>query len=184
MRRALLALACAACAACQSDLASSSENRAREAFVQAVAEREGLIDRWRLMSRGDLVFEDGFLPPTFVEETVAGEALPRRVPVRWLDTSAHLRLRGDVDMRLRLHGRIDRAAIASRPRVTIAVGGVEIASQLAANDGTFVVEAVVPAARLRGWTDAYLAVASIDPWIDPARARAACVLGVEWTPAR
>jgi|GEM_PF-3061889 len=183
MRR-WLTLALAAAAGCGSDHAPSSENLAREAYVAQLATREGVTGEWRLASRGDLVFEEGWSRMVRVEPELAlGSSSP--VPIRWIGPSAHARIRGRSDMQLRIWGRVDRAAIFTRPRVSLMVAGIELASRLVADDGSFVVETVVPATWVTGWTELYLSLSSVgEPWRDPAVTKVARVEGVVWEAVR
>lgn len=175
--------------ACGRDAPPSSENVARERFVRDLAAREGMTDLWRLMSRGDLVFEEGWSRMLLVEpdpdrpwiEVSRTDASVRAMPVRWIGPSAHLRVRGGADMHLRVWGKVDRQAIFTRPRVSLTVGGIEIASRLVDEDGRFVVETVIPAGWVARWTDVYLQLSSVgEPWRDPAATRVARVEGVVW----
>jgi hypothetical protein len=167
------------------------EAAARHAWVKALCEREGLMDAWSLMSRGDLVFEEGFSRNLRVarDEHGAWQQVPRTLQVdhgvmaRFVNRSNHLRVRGDRDMQLRIAGRIEIEAIFTRPRVTLAVAGHEAASRIVDDDGTFEVSAVVPAAWLDGWTDAYLYLSSVgEPWRDGIVTKVALVERVEWEP--
>jgi len=185
---ALLLVALAA--GCGRDRSRSAENLAREAFVKDLAAREGLTARWRLMSRGDLVFEDGWGPLVLLEpgpdpKAVAGPpASPAAVPARWIARSAHLRLAGGGDRTLRVWGRVEVAKIFTRPRVSLTVAGREVASRLVEPDGSFALEVVIPA-RAAGWIDGYLRLSSAgDVEREPARLRVARVEGVTWEPAR
>ena len=170
----------------------SDETRRREAYLRQLAEREGLADAWHLMSRADLVFEDGFsltdmvppAPPPRWTELPSAIGSVRAVPVRWMTARAHLRVRGAGDMHLALWGHVDVARIFTRPRLTLSVAGHEVASGVIDASGDFAVATVVPAAWLDGWVDAYLRLSSVsEPWRDPALLQAARVEGVTWEPA-
>jgi hypothetical protein len=167
----------------------TTEDRAREAFVKDLCEREGNADLWRLMSRGDVVFEEGWSRPLLVDvapdqpwrQVSATIATRRGVAVRWIGERNHLRLRGDRDMLLRVWGHVDVARIFTRPRVTLAVAGHEVASRVVDAGGDFTVTTVVPADWLDGWIDAYLRLSSVsEPGRDPTALRAARVEGVTW----
>lgn len=189
MRRvAVLALIVAACG----DRAPTAEDRARERFVEALCAREGNTDLWQLMSRADVVFEEGWSRPLLVDvapdqpwRTVSTTiASTRGVAVRWVGASNHLRLRGDRAMTLRIWGHVDVARIFTRPRITLTVAGHELASGVVDASGDFAIAAAVPADWLDGWLDAYLRLSSVsEPWRDPAALRAARVEGVTWEPA-
>lgn len=157
--------------------AGADEDGDRERFVKALAAREGLTGEWLLTSRGDLVFEDGWSALDRLEPEPT-------VPVRWIGTTAHARLRGrGADMHLRIWGRVDRGALATRPRVTLVVDGIEIGSRLVADDGAFTLETVIPASWVADWTDLYLSLSSVgEPLREPAKVRAARVEGVLWQP--
>lgn len=174
------------------DRAPTAEDRAREAFVEELCAREGNTDLWRLMSRGDLVFEEGWSRPLLVapapdrpwRQVAATVATARGVAVRWIGASNHLRLRGAGDMHLALWGHVDVARIFTRPRLTLSVAGHEVASGVIDASGDFAVATVVPAAWLDGWVDAYLRLSSVsEPWRDPELLQAARVEGVTWEPA-
>lgn len=173
--------------------AAGSRRAALEAHVEALATREGLTARWRLMSRGDVVFEDGWSRPVLVvtgadgrwTEVAATTPSAPAVPVRWIGRSAHARVHGSGDMRLRLWGRVDVAATFTRPRVTVSVAGRELTSRIVEPDGEFLLDAVVPAAALGGWRDLFLTLSSGDELRrDPARLKVARVEGLTWEPAR
>lgn len=188
-RLALLALVAIGC----SDRSPSAEDRAREAFVEALAAREGHTDLWRLMSRLEVVFEEGWSRPMLVtlepdrpwrDLTPPPPASARGVAVRWMGVRAHLRVRGDQARRLRLWGHVDIAAIFTRPRLTVTVAGRELSSALVGADGAFAIDAVVPAGWLDGWGDLYVQLSSVgEPWRDPAALRAVRVEGVTWDAA-
>lgn len=195
MSRALLALMTVAghLTAC-GDHQPSSEERAREAFVEDLAEREGKADLWRLMSRLELVFEEGWSRPMLVEPSTdrswregrppSPPATTRGVAVRWMGDRAHLRVRGDGPRRLRVWGHVDTAAIFTRPRLSVTSAGHELSSALVDTAGDFSVDVVIPGAWLHGWLDVYLYLSSVgEPWRDPAALRAVRVEGVEWVPA-
>lgn len=190
MRAAVVVVA--ALAAC-GQRAPSAEDRAREAFVRALCEREGNADLWRLMSRGDVVFEEGWSRPLLVDvqpdqpwrQVSTTVASTRGVAVRWLSASNHLRVRGDADMVLRLWGHVDVAKTFTRPRLTLTTAGHELASGVVGADGDFAITTLVPRAWLDGWVDVYLELSSVsEPGRDPALLQVARVLGVTWEPAR
>lgn len=199
--RALAALAALASLAapaalgsgCGSEAPVNAETEARERFIHDLAEREGVGDVWYVMSRTDVVFEDGWslaqmvdpgpgVPWTEVERPIASV---RAVAARWLGPSAHLRLRSRTgrDMHLRMWGAINRNLLLTRPRVTATFDGVEISSRVVGDDGTFTIEAVIPAAWLHGWSDVYVTLSSVgEPWREASSLRVARVEGVWWEP--
>lgn len=192
MSRTALALVALAAVAC-GDRPPSAEDRAREAFVEGLAAREGHSDLWRLMSRLEVVFEEGWSRPMLIaiepdrpwrDVTPPPAPASRGTAVRWMGARAHLRVRGDGPRRLRVWGHVDRAAIFTRPRLTVTAAGRELASSLINDDGDFAVDVAVPAAWLTGWVDVYLQLSSVgEPWREPAAQRVVRVEGVTWDAA-
>ncbi len=187
-RVAALLLVVAACG----EPTPTAEDRAREHFVEALCAREGNSDLWRLMSRGDVVFEEGWSRPMLIDDAPdqpwrqvsATVASTRGLAVRWISVDNHLRLRGGRSMTLRIWGHVDVTRIFTQPRVTLIVAGHELASGVVDATGDFSVTVAVPADWLDGWIDAYLRLSSVsEPWRDPAALRAARVEGVTWEPA-
>lgn len=179
-------------AACGSEAPLNDETLARERFIRELAEREGLGDTWYLISRADLVFEDGFSATQMVDpdpvrhwtevpRTLTSE---RAMPVRWMGPSAHLRVRGrGGDMHLHIWGRTNLAVMFTRPRITASFDGLEFGSMVVDDSGLFAFEAVVPGEWLRGWSDIYLELSTVsEPWREPAQLKAARVEGVLWEP--
>ena len=186
-------VAFAAVAACGSEAAINDETEARERFIRGLAEREGVGDVWYVMSRADVVFEDGWSAAQMVDpgpslrwdEVARASGSVRTIPVRWLGASAHLRLRtrSAVDMHLRLWGTVNLKMLFTRPRVTVTYDGLEFFSQVVGNDGEFTVEAVIPAEWRHGWADVYVTLSSGgEPWREASSLRAARVEGVTWEP--
>lgn len=189
MSRAL-ALAVVVAAACGS-APVNDETRAREDYLRGLAEREGLTDAWHLMTRSDLVFEDGFSLTSMAKpdddrrwidlEQAVGSM--RAVAVRWMTASGHLRVRGRGDMHLRVWGRIHVLAISTRPRVTVTFAGLEIDSRIVEPDGTFALDTVIPGTWLHGWSDVYVNLSSMhEPWRTVKDLRIARLEGVVWEP--
>lgn len=192
---ALAAVAVAlAAAGCGREAPLNDETLARDRYLHELAEREGLGDAWYLMTRADLVFEDGWSATTMVDpaltlawyQATRSCTSVRKVAVRWMGPSAHLRVRGRGGaMHLQVWGRADLAAMDTRPRVTVTFDGLEFYSRVVADDGGFRVEAVIPADWLHGWSDIYVNLSSVhEPWRDPGRLRVARVEGVAWEPVR
>jgi len=192
MTRALL-LTIVLAAACGSEAPLNAETVARERFIRELAEREGLGDTWYVMSRADVVFEDGFSSTQMVDpdpvrrwtEVPRELTSERAVPVRWMGPTAHLRVRGGgVDMHLQIWGRTNLAVMMTRPRITATFDGLELGSQVVDDSGLFSFEAVIPGEWLHGWSDVYLELSTVsEPWREPALLKAARVDGVSWEPA-
>jgi hypothetical protein len=171
----------------------SDEPIARVEFLRQLSERLGVPDAWSLLDRHDVRFEDGFSPIAFENpddhiiewyETCSGCVPMRGQPVRWINRRAHLRVRGDQDMRLVLDGRIAVKTIYTRPRVEVMIDGRDLGSWVVEADGWFHLEATVAAAALDGWTDLYITVSSVsEPWREPGDLRAAELDVVRWEPA-
>lgn len=184
---ALLAVVALGC----TDAPISEETRARESYLRRLAEREGVLDAWYLMSRSELVFEDGFsltemTPPTplprWTDETIAIGSV-RSIAARWMTARAHLRVRGRGDMRLALWGQVQAVAIATRPRLTVSFDGLEIAALVVDVDGRFTVDTVIPGTWLDGWSDIDVRLSSIhEPWRSVRDLRVARLEGVTWEP--
>ncbi|MDB4962313.1 MAG: hypothetical protein JWP01_2312 [Myxococcales bacterium] len=167
----------------------------RAAYVRALADREQLHDAWSLNTRDNILFEDGLTGLVFLDDR-AGEPAwyevlhpPGKEPVRgkaarWLYRRAHLRVRGDRDMRLVLRGTLNMAVIHTRPRLDVSLDGQLLASVVADEHGAFVIDVVVPRAVLtHGWSDLYLVFNSIsEPQKEVRDLRAARLENVEWEP--
>lgn len=195
MSRAALAACACALAACGSEAPVNPETEARERFIRELTVREGVPELWDLMSRSDVVFEDGWSAATMIDPTLSPkwtDAVPaqrtvRKLPARWLGPTAHLRLRarGDQPMRLRIWGAVNVEALFTRPRLTVTFDGRELSSRVIGDDGALSVEATIPADRLGGWSDVYVTLSSVgEPWRDAGGLRVARVEGVAWEPAR
>jgi hypothetical protein len=191
-RAAHLVLAAVIAGGCGSEAPLNDETLARERFIRDLAEREGVGEMWYVMPRADVVFEDGFsatqmvdpdpaLRWTEVPRTVSSE---RAIPVRWLGPQAHLRVRArGRDMHLRIWGRSNLAVLFARPRLTATFDGLEFWSRVVDESGEFMIEAVIPADWVHGWSDVYLELSTVsEPWREPGLLRAARVEGVSWEP--
>lgn len=191
-RRAVAALLGCALAACGSEAPLNAETVARERFIRGLADSEGLGDTWFVMSRADVVFEDGFSPVQMVDpdpalrwtEVAQINSSKRAAPVRWLGPAAHLRVRPrGGDMHLRMWGRTNLGVLFSRPRVSATFDGLEFFSEVVDDSGEFVIETVIPAAWMTGWSDVYIQLSTVsEPWREPANLRAARLEGVLWEP--
>lgn len=170
-------------------LLPSQETARREAWKRQLAERLNLRAAWALNSRGGLVFDDGFSGVMFGASDELTPARPREpvelaaTPVRWMHRRAHLRLRAERDMRLRLRGVVGREATGTRPRWTVSLDGQLLGSQVVADDGSFVIELSLAAAQLGEWADLYVGFSSVGlPERDSRELRFARLDGVEWEP--
>ncbi len=160
----------------------------REAFVRGLAEREGLIAAWGLMSRADLQFEDGLTAMACVDAEGRQRVVELGVdcmtgagtPVRWMSERGHLRVHGRGRHRLVVEGRVEVAEIFTRPQLSVIVGGTVRWSQAVAADGTFAPEVELDA---DGWHDVYLSLSSIgDPWRASSKLGLARLVRVRWEP--
>jgi len=198
---AAAAIAVVLTAGCERSAPATAERIAREEFLRRLAVREGRLAEWHLMSRFDVVFEDGFTAPRRIdprpgardtgptgEAAVTAAPAPGTIPARWIGALAHLRVRARrpaTDMRLAIWGAVDPQRLRTVPRVTVTFDGVEVHSQLVGDDGRFAIEEIIPRARLGGWSDVYLSLSSVhEPRRDPQNLQAARVEGVAWEPAR
>jgi hypothetical protein len=179
MRSAAFAILLAACA---SERAPDAESRARDAFAARVTGERGLAATWALVSRGDLVFDDGFAPLEMIDPASPGAPLrgpllappAGAIPVRWIGARALLRVYAPA--RVEIRGRVDVARLFARPRVVLTTDGREAAAALVDADGHFALATTTAAA---GWSDVYLTVSSVaEPWRAPAELRIARVEGV------
>ncbi len=144
--------------------AAAPEPARRATFIRALADRERLHDAWTLTTRTDVRFEDGFGTATFVDakgEVVPGEA--GGTTTRGLQRRAHVRVRGDRAMHLVARGKVALDRAFARPRLDVSLDGDLVTSSRVAPDGSFVVDAVIPADHLAGsWHDLYLVFSAID----------------------
>jgi hypothetical protein len=142
----------------------AAEPDRRYAFVRALAEREHLLREWSLISRRDVIFEEGVTAVTYPDtetdphwyDVVYRDDKPvHGTPLRWMHRRVHLRVRGDSDMHLVLRGRVNLNAVYTHPRLDVSLDGEPLASVTADDQGVFVVDVVVPRDRLDGWCDLY-----------------------------
>jgi hypothetical protein len=177
---------------CFEPAAPSPEYLAREAFVEELSIREGLVDRWRLMSRGDVIFEEGFTRPFLIEIAADGSvteltrsvATTRGVPIRWMSPRAHMRLRGSGAMTLHLWGHADVEAIFSRPRLSANLDGREVASALVNPDGAFDLVVTVDSDPRPRWRDLYLEASTVGEWRLYSTDKVVRLEGVTWESGR
>jgi hypothetical protein len=191
--RRWLAIAAVAAAGCGRSAPLDAEMRARDAFVRRVAERDGLVESWALMSRSTLVFDDGFAPIEMIDPenpTVAWSRTPTArasglaQPIRWMGPRAHLRVRVEADMQLVLRGRADVVALFTRPLMTASFDGVEFHAAPVGDDGGFEIRAVLPRARLDGWHDIYVTASTVgEPWRDLTTLHVLRLESAVWEPA-
>jgi hypothetical protein len=179
-----------------------AEAHRRGLWTRALADRLNLHGAWALNTRDDVVFDDGFSGLAFITAfwqddvppaprlqdaaTLAADpngTIPAGTPVRWMHRRAHLRLRGERDMRLRMSGQVRREVTGTRPRLAVSLDGELVASMVVAEDGTFTVELPVAAAKVREWADLYVVFSSVGvPERDSRELRFARLDGVEWEP--
>jgi hypothetical protein len=179
---------------CGHEAEVTRESRDREAYVRALAEREGLLDAWLLTSRGDVILGDGLTSLEFVDdradphhrwyEVDRTTAPIRGVPRRWMGQRVHVRVRGGATaMRLEVRGRANLFRLFTRPRVTVTFDGLEVFSELTDRDGNFAMYAEIPASRLHGWSDVFVTLGSIhEPFREPAVLQIAELHAVSWEP--
>lgn len=169
MRRIIaLALVLAACGRQSPDVVDEATRRAE--YVRSLSEREGLLEAWSLTSRADLWFEDGMSNPTFIDDP-AGDV------VRWMDRTAHFRVRGTTDMVLELRGKLVTNKAFARPQLEISIAGAVVDSKLVDVDGSFAIRTVVKRATIGDWVDMTATFSSL-PESAPVRLE-----WVGWTPA-
>jgi hypothetical protein len=142
----------------------AGEPARRGAFVRSLAERTGVLAEWSLNSRPDILFDEGMTGIVYLDttadprwyEVVTADPNPTRgTPVRWLHRRVHFRVRGDRDMHLVVRGHINLGSVFTRPRLDISLDGELLGSANVDDDGKFVADLVVPAAKLDGWCDLY-----------------------------
>ncbi|HUJ63370.1 MAG TPA: hypothetical protein VLX92_32955 [Kofleriaceae bacterium] len=146
---------------------------ARATYIRALAEREHLHGAWSLSTRPELRLEDGFSRLEFIDERAddpkwydvthpAGAPPARGTPARWMHARCHVRLRGAAEHVLSLRGKVNVAAIFTRPRLELAIDGEPLGSIVVDADGRFEGAYDVPALG-DGWHDLYLTWSSGAP---------------------
>jgi hypothetical protein len=153
-----------------------AELKQRSAYVRALAQREGFPEAWSLNSRDNVSFESGWSNVQFVSarranlhwyDVPADPGQPRGIPVRFMNRSVHLRLRGDGGpMTLALGGRISMSAVFTKPRLEVSLDGELLASQIVEADGSFALALTIPAADVDDWADVYVTWNTLE---DPER---------------
>lgn len=169
----------------------------RGRFVHQLAKQEQLLDAWSLSTREDVKFEDGFSSLAVINDAstddptwfqIVHRATPdpqRGTPVRWISRRAHVRLRGSRDMRLVLRGKVNLAAVYTRPRLAVSLDGNRVGEVVVDDQGTFSLDVVVPMAWLGGdWSDLYLAWSTVaEPDKDARDLRVARLFELTWWPS-
>lgn len=162
---------------------------ARPAWIRALAEREHLLAAWELMSRDDVLFEDGLSLTYCVDRENTrpyGPATDCRTktgaPLRWMGSTAHLRVRTREPRRLVLRGRINVPAMLTLPTITVSVGGETVWAGPVSESGAFDIVMTFATPRPE-WTDVYLTLSSVsEPWRDPAKLWLAALESARWEP--
>ena len=170
-----------------------SEPARRAAYVRDVADRAELHEAWSLNSRSNILFDDGFTGLVFLDASSddptwysalnpAAPPATRGTAARWMYRRSHLRVRGAVDMRLALSGKINLGVAYTRPRLDVILDGALLATVVADAGGRFDIDTVVSAAQLAsGWHDVFLVFDSIaEPSKDVRELRAARLESLEW----
>jgi hypothetical protein len=198
MRRELIALVLIGC---RPPPDTHEEVRRRDEFAQAIA-RDAGARGVELANAPDVRYESGFSDILYDEELKekCWPSLPelecarrwqfagyRKTPFRWLGQHALLRLRshGDKPMHFVVHGWVDQEALHTTPYISGYVDGrVLTTSDIVPKDGSFTIDAMVPADQLAGreWVGVTLDLSSIGwHWVDVRDLRIAVVDKVEWT---
>jgi hypothetical protein len=161
----------------------------RDAYVRRLAEREGLLPAYGLLSRAAVQFEDGLSAIACVDAAGQQRIVELGVdcmtgvgtPVRWMKERAHLRVRGRGPHRLVIEGRVAVDEIFMRPELTVIVDGEARWSQTVDADGRFAPELELDGA---GWRDVYLVLSTIgDPWRAASKLGLARLEAVTWAPS-
>ncbi len=175
--------------------AAGTEAERRDAFVRALADREGLHTAWSLTTRDNLRFEDGVAGLAFVDGggddpewfEITHPKTPEKLrgtATRALYRRAHLRVRGSSSMMLSIRAKVALNTVYTRPRLDISLEGELLASAVADAHGQYVIEVRVPADKLAGgWKDLYLVSSSVaEPEANARDPRVARLELVEWRP--
>jgi hypothetical protein len=169
-----------------------AELKQRSAYVKGLAEREGFVEAWALNSRDDLSYESGLSNVQFIDPRVSEahwyDFTPPPgpgpgMPVRWMNHSVHLRVRGDKAMTLSVGGMVNVNAIFTRPRLELSLDGALLASQVVDPEGRFAVSVKIPAADVADWADVYLTWTALqDPEREAGEPKVARLEYVHWEP--
>lgn len=174
---------------------AGTEAERRDAFVRALADREGLHDAWSLTTRADLRFEDGVAGLVYVDGGVDDpawfEITHPRTPepqrgkaTRALHRRAHLRVRGSAAMLLSIRASLGLNTVYTHPRLDISLDGELLTSAVADAHGRYAIDVAVPAEKLAGgWHDVYLVSSSIaEPDSTVRDLRVTRLEAVDWRP--
>lgn len=190
----VLGLITGALGACRPSETVMAEVKRRSAFVRELAIRESMADAWSLNSRENIFFQDGISNVGFVDfknpdtqwfEVTRDPSATRGSPVRWMNRSVHLRVRGDEAMTLAFGGKINVYAVFTRPRLELSLDGVLLTSKVVESDGRFSIEVDVEASAIADWADLYLTWSSLqDPERESGVPRVARLEYVRWEPTK
>ena len=190
MRRFAVLLAIAACGKEPSPKVRAELER-RSAYVHALAIREGMEAAWGLNSRDNLSYESGSSNVQFIDPKMSdvrwydfwpSPSGGRGLPVRWMNKSVHMRVRGDGPMRLELAGTIAINQVFTKPRLEVSLDGALLASQVVDGEGKFSVALTVR--DVADWSDLYLTWTALqDPEKEAGDPRFARLEHVRWEPA-
>jgi hypothetical protein len=160
---------------------ADEETARRYAYVAKLAEREGATAAHKVMSRGDVHFEDGFSDMDFDPPSdLRGKSF------RWVGRRAHLLLKrhGDKKMHLLIAGWANLKVIDTRPIFSVRFNGAIVSSDPATKDGAFGTDVVIEPSRFGGadWADVYLQLSAVAfDWVNPPALKVALVTEVSWT---
>ena len=177
----LAVLVLSACQRAEEQRKTEEETARRYDYVAKLAEREGAKAAYKVMSRGDIRFEDGFSEMDF---DPPGDV--RNKAFRWIGRRAHFLLKrhGDKKMRLLVAGWANLKVIDTRPIFSVRFNGSIVASDPATAEGAIGTDVVVEPSRFGGgeWADVYLQLSSVGyDWANPPALKVALVTEVSWT---
>ncbi len=176
-------LATQACHGAEEKRRSEEETTRRYAYVAKLAEREGAMAAYKVMSRGDVHFEDGFSDMDFDPPSdIHGKSF------RWVGRRAHLLLKrhGDRKMHLLIAGWANLKVIDTRPIFSVRFNGAIVSSDPATTDGAFGTDVTIEPSRFGGaeWADVYLQLSAVAfDWVNPPALKVALVTEVSWDEA-
>lgn len=158
---------------------ADEERTAREAFLKALAEREGTQEAYGLTSREDVRFEEGFSP---LEFDPPGDV--RKHAFRWVGQKAHVRLKshGDKPSHLLIGGWSDQKNLMTHATLRVTINGHILASNVAATDGGIGADLTVDPSTLEGreWSDLYIEVTTLYYDWEPKNYRAILISKLTW----